>query len=421
MKILWFSNCSIVDEECVGSGSWLYGMRDIISSHVELYNITEAKVKSVQFKGSVKVKEYLIPSAMLSDEGLPPFNIIKSIKSIVETISPDVIHIWGLEKYWAKLFAYEHIKGNVLLEIQGVLSACSNVFWGGMTPNEIKKTHRLKEWIKPSVRLEAQYYNYIKKGQSEIELLKSFKYISTQSEWTRLQIKSYLNKDVIIYNTLRPIREEFYLAQKWESQNHKNPVLFTSLGYNVPFKGMHILLKAFRIVIERYPEAKLVIAGFNVNAPFYKINGYDRLLLDYIKNNNLTSHIELPGRLNASQVIEYLHSCDVYINPTFVESYSAATAEALFLGVPSVLSYAGALPYFKNNDEVAIFYPSLDFVDCASKISQLFEDKQLQSAITHNAILSLKKKSSIEAVSEAQLSIYKDFYVKNEAFSKIDI
>lgn len=412
MKILWFSNCVISDEQCVGSGSWLYGMRDIISPHVELYNITEANIRSVEFRSLSKVKEYLIPQAKLSNDGLPPMDIIESIKRIVYTISPDVIHIWGIEKYWAKLFARGLVNGNVLLEIQGVLSACTNVFWGGLTPNEVRQTHRLKEWIKPSVRLEAQYADYKIKSLQEIDLLKKFKYISTQSEWTRLQIKPYINKDTKTYNTLRPIREEFYLAQKWGTHNHNNPIIFTSLGYNVPFKGMHILLKSFKLVVERYPNAKLIIAGFNANVPFYKVNGYDHLLLDYIKRNNLSLNVEFPGRLNASQIIKYLHSCDIYINPTFVESYSAATAEALFLGVPSILSYAGALPYFKNKDDVALYFSPQDFVDCASKVIQLFEDKQLQTKISKNAIFSLENKSSIKSVTEIQLSIYNNLLLE---------
>lgn len=412
MKILWFSNCAIAGEQCVGSGSWLYGMRDIISPYVELFNITDAKVNTIEFRESARVKEYLIPSTSLSDDGLPPMNIIESIKTIVESIDPDVIHIWGLEKYWAKLFVYGHIKRNVLLEIQGVLSACTNVFWGGMSPYEVKKTHRLKELLKPSVRLEAQYADYKRKSWQEIELLKKFNCISTQSEWTRLQIKPYINKDAKTYNTLRPIREEFYFAKKWETHNRNNPIIFTSIGYNVPFKGMHILLKAFKLVVEKYPDAKLIIAGFNTNVPFYKVNGYDHLLLNYIKRNNLSLNVEFPGKLNASQIIKYLHSCDIYINPTFVESYSAATAEALFLGVPSILSYAGALPYFKNKDDVAIYFSPQDFVDCASKVIRLFEDKQLQSKISKNAIFSLEAKSSIKAVAEIQLSIYNNFLLE---------
>lgn len=321
-------------------------------------------------------------------------------------MSPDVIHIWGLESYWAQLFAFGHLDGKVLLEIQGVLSACVNVFWGGLTPHEVCKTHRFKELIKPSIKLECQYADYSDRGRQEIDLLKKFKHISTQSKWTGLQIRPYLNENAIIYSTLRPIRSEFYQAPKWKMQCHKEPILFTSLGYNVPFKGMHVLLRALKLIVNKYPEAKLVIAGFNPNVPFYMDNGYDRLLKDYITDNDLSHNVLFPGRLGAHQIIDYLLESDVYVNPSFVESYSAATAEALFLGVPSVLSYAGALPYFSSTDQSAVFYSPLDFVDCASKIIELFESANKKQQISKNAINTLKEMCTVEKVLNRQLAIY---------------
>lgn len=414
MKILWFSNCAIANSQCNGSGSWLFAMKDILSKQVELFNITDANVKNIEYRESKEVKEYLIPKVELSKNGIPSIRVINSIRQIVERISPDVIHIWGLEKCWAKLFAFGYIEGNVLLEIQGVLSACANMFWGGMTPEEVGKTHRLKELIKPSVKLEAQYADYVRKGLQEINLLNKFLHISTQSEWTRLQIKPYIKDGAIVYKTLRPIRREFYMAPKWQSPDHRAPVLFTSVGYNVPFKGMHVLLKALRLITDKYPQVKLVIAGFNPNVPFYKANGYDRLLMDFIEEHHLVSNVVFPGRLEASQIIEYLLNADVYVNPTFIESYSAATAEALFLGVPSVLAYSGALPNFKIEEDIALYYSPLDYVDCASKIILLLEDCNSCKEFSKLSSLLMTERCSRDAVLKTQLNIYNKFLAFNE-------
>lgn len=406
MKILWFSNCAVTGSQCKGSGSWLFGMRDIISMYVELYNITEAEIRAVKYRESNGVREYLIPKAGLSKKGLPPIHTIDCIRRIVEKISPDLIHVWGLEKYWAKLFAFGYIKGNVLLEIQGLLSACANVFFGGLTPEEVRKTHGFKELIKPSVRLENQYADYVNRGQQEIELLKYFKHISTQSEWTRLQIMPYIGEESIIYCTHVPIREEFYQAPKWKRQAHHDPVLFTSLGYNVPFKGMHVILKSLRLIADKFPGAILKIAGFNPNVPFYKSNGYDRLLKEYIDRYNLNSNVVFSGCLNASEIIEHLLGADIYVNPSFIESYSAATAEALYLGVPSVLSYAGALPYFSEGGDAALFYSPVDPVDCASKVINLYLDEVKQNYLSEFSRKHLIQISDREIIARAQIDIY---------------
>lgn len=83
MKILWFSNCSITNTISTGSGSWLFAMRDVISNYVELYNITESNVKSVEYQETNKVKEYIIPRLHKKKDGLPSKKIIKEIKKIV--------------------------------------------------------------------------------------------------------------------------------------------------------------------------------------------------------------------------------------------------------------------------------------------------------------------------------------------------
>ena len=418
MKVLWFTNCAIAEAQCTGSGSWLFGMRDIISKHVELYNITDAEVKTVECRNLEGVKEYLIPKTALKKNGLPSVQVIDNIRQIVKKISPDVIHIWGLEKYWAKLFAFGYIEGNVLLEIQGVLSACGNVFWGGLTPEEVRKTHRFKEFIKPSIKLEAQYSKYIKKGQEEIILLKKFKHISTQSEWTRLQIQPYIGDESIIYSTLRPIRGEFYIAPKWQYLNHQAPVLFSSLGYNVPFKGMHVLIKVLSLIAGKYPETKLVIAGFTPNVPFYKANGYDRFLKKLIEKYHLTDNVIFPGRLNALQIIKYLLNTDVYVNPTFVESYSAATAEALYMGVPSVLSYAGALPNFGEGKDAALYYSPMDYVDCASKVIKLFKSEEKQRNLSEYSRKRLIQISDRDIIANTQINIYNRIIKYNNEHTK---
>lgn len=408
MKVLWISNCSIVNTNCKGSGSWLFGMKDIICKHVELYNLTEGVVKSVEYHEDDDVKEYIIPISKLNKNGIPSNETIISIQTVINKVSPDIIHIWGLEKYWAKLYSMGYIKGNVLLEIQGLMSSCSNVFYGGLTPLEISHTHRLKELIKPSVKLENQYTFYCKKAKEELQLINNFKHISTQSDWTRNQITLSVNPECEIYDTLRPIRREFYEAESWKVNPKRKLSIFTSIGYNVPFKGLHTLLKAFNLVLHKYSDAKLIIAGVNPNGSIIKDNGYDRLIKDFISKNNIADNIEFPGKLDAKGIVEHLQQVAIYVNPTFVESYSAATAEALYLGVPSVLSYAGALPCFMGNEskQIASFYSPMDFVDCGAKICQLFENKEQQTLYSNNSKSVLSEKCEVSKVANIQLAIY---------------
>ena len=412
MRVLWFSNCRLAGIESSGSGSWLYGMMNVICNQVELYNITESNIKNVQNIKTSYITEYVLPKYTLVN-GVPSTDNIRVIQEIVNTIQPDIIHVWGIENYWAELYRKGYIKDPVLLEIQGLLSSCASVFYGGLTPSEIKLTHGFKELIRPFVKLENQYKVYYKKGEMEGKLIGSFKYVSTQSDWTRGQLFSIIDTTSCrIFDTLRPIRNEFYLSKKWSSSHSRNLKIFTSMSYSVPFKGMHILLKAFALIVKKYPNAVLEIAGFNPYVPYYRCDGYIRYLKRIMKKLKIEKNVFFPGKLNAVQLIEHLLESQLFVNPSFVESYSAATAEALYLGVPSVLSYAGAMPNFGDDGKIALFYSPLDYVDCANKIIRLIGSTNFCEDISINAIQTMTSKCNPQMVADRQIAIYNDILGK---------
>lgn len=408
MKVLWFSNCVLADTSCSGSGSWLFGMKSIISGHVELYNITSSNVTDITKNKAADITEYVLPDYQLYD-GIPSKDNISIILQLISEISPDIIHIWGIEKYWCRLYQRGYIKGHhVLLEIQGVLSSCGNSFYGGLFPKEIISTYGVRELLRPMARLDKQYKDFRNRASDEELIIKAFAHISTQSSWTRNQIKFLTSPNCRIYETLRPIRKEFYESRKWELSTHDSPVIYTSVSYSYPFKGLHVVIRAMGLVVRKYPNAKLIIAGFDGNKPFYKDNGYNRFLKSLINDLGLSNNMELPGKLKASDIINQLLESDIFVNPSFVESYSASAAEALFLGVPSLLSYAGAMPNFSENGDVALYYSPMDYVDCAAKILTMFENKQETQLLSDAAKKRMEQKSSREAVLNKQIEIYNE-------------
>lgn len=408
MRVLWFSNCVLATTSCSGSGSWLFGMKSIISGHVELFNITSSNVTDITKNKAEGITEYVLPEYQLYD-GIPSKDNISIIQQLISEISPDIIHIWGIEKYWARLFQRGYLKGYpVLLEVQGVLSACGNCFYGGLTPKEIFSTFGIRELIRPWARLDNKYKLMRDRACDETMLIKSFSHLSTQSAWTRHQLSFSKSSECRVYETLRPLRKEFYKATKWEKKDKKAPIVYASASYNSPFKGLHVLIKAMQYVVKMYPQARLKIAGASGNKPFYKEDGYIRYIKGLTKELGIKDNVEFMGRLDTNGIITNLQNCDVFVNPSFVESYSAAAAEAMYLGVPSLLSYAGAMPNFSEVKEVALYYSPMDFVDCAAKIIDLFEDEVVRNTIIHNAVAQMPLKCSPEKVRETQLLIYKE-------------
>lgn len=409
MKVLWFSNCVIGNTICKGSGSWLFAMKSILSKYVELYNITSSKVNSIVHNKCVDVDEYILPSWSLKN-GIPTENNIEKIRKIVDEINPDVIHVWGIEQYWALLFTRGYIKRKVLLEVQGLLSSCNDVYYAGLTPIDLLKCIGVKELLQPQLCECFQKLETKKKSVTETECFQYFKHISTQSDWTRKQLKYVIGNNAILYHALRPIRDNFYKALKWEYPKNDKLEIYTSFSYYVPFKGLHILIQAVALLKNKYPNVILKIGGPNIkNKIFYRQSGYERYLLSLIQHLHLENNIVFLGNLDADSIIKELKNSTVFVNPSFVESYSAATAEALYLGVPSVLAYSGAMPDFSANSQIALYYSPMDYKSCAAQIGNFYENIKLCHDVSLAAIHAMEQRCKGDVVREKQLYIYKNF------------
>jgi glycosyltransferase involved in cell wall biosynthesis len=410
MKVLWFSNRILNDLSSIKSGSWLFAMREIIEKDVHIVNITDdISVKKVQYSRVGSVEEYVLPRYPLHN-GLPASSHVSEILDIVKKVSPDIIHIWGTEQYWGLLLSRGYLSNwKVIVEIQGLMDSCANVFYGGLNVDELKRCKALKEILRPSECLDRKHRAFLHTAQYEREIISTSQFISTQSNWVRNQIGMFTKNDATIYKTLLPIRRGFVESKKWDSTTgvNKRLLIFTSTAYSTPFKGLHILIKALSTLKNKYPDCLLRIAGINLyDKPFWRLSGYERMLLHLIDKYDVRKNIEFLGKINEQQIIDQLYQTCVYVNPSLVESYSAAAAEALLLGVPSVLAYSGAMPDFSEELAVCLYYSPMDYIACAMQIDTLYREGEIRSQLTCNAIKIMTKKCDFENIRQTQLSIY---------------
>ena len=96
------------------------------------------------------------------------------------------------------------------------------------------------------------------------------------------------------------------------------------------------------------------------------------------------------------------------LQTSYVESYSLAVAEAMMIGVPLVISYAGAMPELAQDRVTALFYTPSDFFSCAYRLKQIIEDEKLAygMSIASRSIAAQRNVSSV--LGDLQISIYKE-------------
>jgi glycosyltransferase involved in cell wall biosynthesis len=387
------------------TGTWLHTMAYALvdTGAIKLYNITQGNVKNTTRKDYQSISQWLVPFEPLTNNGLPGSKTILEIQRIVDGIKPDIIHIWGSENYWGLLTARGYIKGNIILEIQGLKFAIAKYFYSGLSLQDILKCFGFTKFLKPSNSLISSKYRFEQWGKFEKEMLMKHRIISTQSNWVRAHVKD-VNPLAQIFNTSILLRTEFREADKWESDNCVCFQIFTSTSSETSYKGFHILLDVIAILKKRYPQIRLCISGSPKSG--LRQSGYSRWINKKIKQLGIKENIIWLGPLDARNLVLQMHKANVVVVPSFVESYSLSFDEALTVGVPTVTSFAGAMPELATHEKTTLFFPPGDVVMCANAIEKFFDNKEYAKLVSQNAYNEKKTKRNMN-ITELQLSIYR--------------
>ena len=419
-KVLWLTNVRFSEEKIKTSGTWLQPLAEALynSGKYEIYHITRDKcVQEILQETCRGIKQYVIPIKRNFKKialQIPDIETCENVKAIVNSINPDLIHVWGTESPWFCMQSMGIFDGHkVLLDVQGVMRACYEFYYGGLTFFHRWQTVGLREIIAPFTSLFYIRWKFGKWGRTEERILRAYDYISVQSEWTKNRL-SILQLNANLYHTKRMLRDDFYRV-KWKKCEHASPVIFTSSSAAIPYKGFHILVKACAILKKKYPDFVLKIAGAFTKRRLGLRSGYTNYVLRLIKQYNLVSNVQFLGSISSDEIIKHQMESDICVIPSFVESYCLAFAEAMMIGMPCVVAYAGAMPTIAKDKEEAIFFNSMDYVDCAAKIIEVFEKKELMTMISKNGRNRRLQDNDKALVLQTQLLIYEDILVPNKS------
>ena len=139
MRILWLSNGILSDNDCGSTGTWLGALAQELagSGELELGNITHGDVQKLTRQDYRSIRQWLVPAGRQLDHfGLPPRETIQPLIENINAFSPDLIHVWGTERYWGLLPARKYVGAPALLEMQGLKGAIAQVFNGGLSLRE---------------------------------------------------------------------------------------------------------------------------------------------------------------------------------------------------------------------------------------------------------------------------------------------
>ena len=376
MKILWISNTLVSDQTISHTGTWLVALYESIM----LYAPNLTIINAVPTSGCEKPCE--VPNGSINQFLIPKSDKINnqslhSVYDFIRGLNVDIVHVWGTENGWAYNLLSADIEKPILLEMQGIISTVRDNYWGGLSLFNLLRNITLRDIL----RYRRSVYNirvFSDRINKENSIIRESKYIAYQSDWVKDWVEEH-NKTAKLYFSRIILRNDFYYSERWEKERcyQKLSVVCIS-SFDYPLKGGHVLLKAIAILKNKYPNIELRIAGRSV--PRWKYSSYDRYIQRQIKKLGIQDNIKWYGPLNSSRLIDLLKDSTVFVCPSYIESYSMVTAEALMIGIPTITSSSGALPEFQKYGSLC--FPNGDYLKCAGKIDYIFQNPEFAEEIS---------------------------------------
>lgn len=286
---------------------------------------------------------------MKKDSLIPIVNCIKIaniIRKLFKKREPDVIISFGYEGFFIP-----YIKD------KSIFIAASHNF---LSQIGVRNFLRLR-WLNPFnlgrlLYLTSVFIDKSTKGKADFVQCPS-RFAARQCE-TIYRIPK--NKIFVVHNgidlsrfTIRP-------------QPKEKTILF--VGGTSQHKGLDILIHALPLILEKHPDAKLIIVG--------EMKKEEKELINIADELGVSERISWIGLVSQERIFEFYKKAYLAVFPSRLESFLLAALEAMACGIPIIVTDVGIMPEIINDKSNGLLMEQEDFKGLAEKIIYLLNNPE---------------------------------------------
>ncbi|ADV46969.1 glycosyltransferase family 4 protein [Nitratifractor salsuginis] len=214
---------------------------------------------------------------------------------------------------------------------------------------------------------------------------------------------------ITIYNSVK-ITKSIY---------HKNltkvdvePYLIVFSGSIIRNKGVEELILSMNIILKKFPEAKLILAGKNNR--WMNDKKYDEYLMSLLDDRKYEKSINFLGAIDRErELFPLLSMAQVCCFPSYVESFSYAPLEAMALRKPVVFTKSSSGPEAIEDGVSGLLCDPKDPKDIAEKIMFLFENPDKAEELAREGQKRVQTIFSYEKWLKKNIDLYKKVLDEN--------
>lgn len=218
--------------------------------------------------------------------------------------------------------------------------------------------------------------------------------------------KSFAQHKVAVIHNPGPYRDRFHPGVDGSAIRDefsipaKAPVI-TTIGKLTQRKGQLVLIKALPLILEKFPDARFLIVGGELEGHAAYAHKLRSLGRDYVKSG----HLIFAGE--RSDVPEIMAASDIIVQPSLCQdAFPGVVLEAMAVGRVVVACEAGGTPEQITPGEDGVLFKMGDHRDLAGKIVGLLSNEKRMLRLRETAIINLERKFNFEKFKNELTALY---------------
>jgi glycosyltransferase involved in cell wall biosynthesis len=309
----------------------------------------------------------------------------KVISSLIESINPDVIHMYGAENPYYSISALDIDlrKYPLMVSLQTLMSDSAFL---------------------ENYPIDNRSYNF--RSSIEQKIIKRIDYIGSSVQKYRQIIWSSYNPKAIFFKTYLAVEEKVDII----NMDKKYDFVFFAASIN---KHADIAVEAFALASKTIPGLTLNIIG-GTPEPF------TGELKARINELGIANCVFFSGMLPTHQdVLKQIQLSRFAILPLKVDGVSGTIREAMFAGIPIVSTITRSTPDLNVNRESLLLSKQGDFEGMAFNMVRLVQSPELAFRLRSNALITAQEKWNNNCSMSQLIEVYKAIIMNHKHDSEI--
>lgn len=173
--------------------------------------------------------------------------------------------------------------------------------------------------------------------------------------------------------------------------------LIGAVGNLRPLKGHIHLIRALPTVLEKHPEAHLLLVGAGPSRPVVEAE---------ITRLDLGAHVTLIGPLS-TMLPQVLSLIDVLVHPSLIEAFGLVVAEAQACGTPVIGSRVGGIPENIRDGETGFLVEPAHPDQIAQKVIELLDDPVRRAQLGAQARAFVNEERELGTTAEGYVELWR--------------